>query len=275
MIPILFIAFVSISHVITWYSIMNPISWAIYLSVGIEIAALSALAGLAVKNNKAIYLPFLIVTLIQLIGNMFYVFQYIDITSKLFKDWVILADPLFSMLSMLKSGDVDGHRRWLAVFGGALLPIISLSFLHLLVKFNDKEGDEPKLDTIDLIPNPGTPINDEPKGVQPDIEVKQEIIDSIPEPGFSGEIKQHYIEHTIEEPAIPGNEDEAVNEAVNEVVIEEPAIPGNEDVVYDNQETSDNINHIQHKPEPVKNNQIMRVGPHNEKKTIFFRGKNE
>ena len=41
LVPILTVAGVSISHVTTWYSLSNPISWAIYLSIGIEIAALS------------------------------------------------------------------------------------------------------------------------------------------------------------------------------------------------------------------------------------------
>ena len=45
LIPIITVAVVSISHVTKWYGISNPFTWAIYLSVGIEIAALSALAA--------------------------------------------------------------------------------------------------------------------------------------------------------------------------------------------------------------------------------------
>ena len=44
-IPILLVAFVSISHVTSFYGLSNPITWAVYLSIGIEIAALSALAA--------------------------------------------------------------------------------------------------------------------------------------------------------------------------------------------------------------------------------------
>ena len=70
LIPILLVAFVSIAHVTTWYELSNPISWAIYLSAAIEIAALGALAGLSVNMGRFIYLPFGIVTFIQLIGNV-------------------------------------------------------------------------------------------------------------------------------------------------------------------------------------------------------------
>ena len=38
LVPILTVAFVSISHVTKWYGLSNPLSWAIYLSVGVEIA---------------------------------------------------------------------------------------------------------------------------------------------------------------------------------------------------------------------------------------------
>jgi hypothetical protein len=50
----------------------NPFSWAIYLSIGIEIAALSALAAISAQMGKKVYFPFGIVTLIQFIGNIFF-----------------------------------------------------------------------------------------------------------------------------------------------------------------------------------------------------------
>lgn len=199
-IPILFVAGVSIAHVISWYSMTNPLSWAIYLSVGIEIAALSALAGMATTLNRAVYIPFGIVTFIQFIGNMFFAFQYIDVSSDLFKDWVILMDPFFNLVGMNNTGDIDGHRRWLAVFGGALLPLISLSFLHLLVKFNDKENSESTLKVEDSIPYPPTPLND---------------IDNTP----------------LKVSGLTPNEcvNDCVNEGVNEGVNDNPEIYGNYD----------------------------------------------
>ena len=95
LIPIITVAIVSISHVTKWYGISNPLSWAIYLSIGIEIAALSALAAIAAQMGKKVYFPFVIVTLIQFIGNIFFAYQYIDINSQSFKDWVDMVDPVF------------------------------------------------------------------------------------------------------------------------------------------------------------------------------------
>lgn len=138
LVPILTVAFVSISHVTKWYGLSNPFSWAIYLSVGIEVAALSALAAISAQMGKKVYFPFGIVTLIQFIGNIFFAYQYININSQSFKDWVDMVDPLVSYLGV-ESGDPIGHKRFLALFAGGMLPLISLSFLHMLVKFEEEE----------------------------------------------------------------------------------------------------------------------------------------
>jgi hypothetical protein len=138
LVPILTVAFVSISHVTSWYGLSNPLSWAVYLSVGIEIAALSALAAISAQMGSKVYFPFGIVTLIQFIGNIFFAYQYIDVDSQSFKDWVDLVDPFVSYLGV-ESGDLVGHKRFLSLFAGGMLPIISLSFLHMLVKFEEDE----------------------------------------------------------------------------------------------------------------------------------------
>jgi hypothetical protein len=153
-IPILIAAGISVYHVVSWYGMMNPISWAIYLSVGVEIAALSALAGMTAKMNKFVYVPFFIVTLIQLIGNIFATFEYISVNDESFKSWILLVEPFFDSIGLVDSGDILGHRRFLAFLGGVFIPIISLSFLHMLVSFNEKqvvkkEDDNEKLDSLE------------------------------------------------------------------------------------------------------------------------------
>lgn len=138
LVPILTVAFVSISHVTAWYGITNPVSWAIYLSVGIEIAALSALAAISAQMGRKVYFPFGIVTFIQFLGNIFFAYQFIDVNSESFRDWVDLVDPVVSFIGV-ESGDFISHKRFLALFAGGMLPIISLSFLHMLVKFEEEE----------------------------------------------------------------------------------------------------------------------------------------
>lgn len=149
LVPIITVAIVSISHVTTWYGISNPLSWSIYLSIGIEIAALSALAAIAAQMGKKVYFPFIIVTLVQFIGNIFFAYQYIDINSESFKDWVDMVDPVVSFLG-IESGDFVGHKRFLALFAGGMLPLISLSFLHMLVKFEEEEKKKTGTQEMDI-----------------------------------------------------------------------------------------------------------------------------
>jgi hypothetical protein len=139
-IPILLVAFVSISHVTTFYGLSNPFTWAIYLSVGIEIAALSALAAVSVNMGRFVYVPFFIVTLIQMLGNVFFSFTYIDETGQTFQDWISMVGGLFESMGVEKT-DLNTHKTILSFLSGGLLPIISLTFAHMLVKFTEKNQD--------------------------------------------------------------------------------------------------------------------------------------
>jgi hypothetical protein len=139
-IPILLVAFVSISHVTSFYGLSNPFTWAIYLSVGIEIAALSALAAVSVNMGRFVYFPFIIVTFIQMLGNIFFSFTYIDETSQTFQDWISMVGGLFENMG-IETTDLNTHKTVLAFLTGGLLPIISLTFAHMLVKFTEKNKE--------------------------------------------------------------------------------------------------------------------------------------
>ncbi len=148
LIPIITVAIVSISHVTKWYGISNPVTWAVYLSIGVEIAALSALAAISANMGKKVYFPFAIVTLAQFIGNIFFAYSFIQIESEPFRQWVELVSPLLEYMGV-EPTDFVGHKRFLAFFAGGMLPIISLSFLHMLVKFTEEDRlreikEEPK-----------------------------------------------------------------------------------------------------------------------------------
>jgi hypothetical protein len=153
-IPILLVAGVSISHVTEFYGLSNPMSWAIYLSVAIEIAALSALAAVSVRMGRFVYLPFFVVTLIQMIGNIFFSFSYIDETGQTFQDWVAMVGGLFESMGVEKT-DINTHKTIIAFFSGGLLPIISLTFAHMLVMFTEKNQD------TDQVPTNNRPSTDQ------------------------------------------------------------------------------------------------------------------
>ena len=148
-IPILLVAFVSISHVTSFYGLSNPISWAVYLSIGIEIAALSALAAVSVGMGRFVYVPFFVVTLIQMIGNIFFSFTYIDETGQAFQDWVAMVGGLFENMGVEKT-DLNTHKTIVSFLSGGLLPIISLTFAHMLVKFSEQSEETTDVKNIQI-----------------------------------------------------------------------------------------------------------------------------
>ena len=139
-IPILLVAFVSISHVTSFYGLSNPFTWAIYLSVAIEIAALAALAAVSVRMGRFVYVPFIIVTLIQFVGNLYFSFTFIDENSEGFKEWMYMVGSILEPIGVDPSDPIS-HKRILSLLSGGLLPIISLTFAHMLVVYTDKNND--------------------------------------------------------------------------------------------------------------------------------------
>ena len=136
LVPILLVAGISISHVVAWYNMANPINWAIYLSIAIEVAAITALVAATNKIKGGIWFMFGLVTFIQMVGNIFYSYNEIDENGELFKSWVELTGPLWELMGTEQT-DLVGLKRWLAFLEGGLLPIISLTSLHFFVKYED------------------------------------------------------------------------------------------------------------------------------------------
>jgi hypothetical protein len=252
-VPILLVAGISISHVIDWYGLTNPVSWAIYLSVAIEIAALGALAGMNVKNvTKFVYVPFIIVTLIQLIGNIFFAFKYSGVDVAKLTEWIQLINPLFESMGLVDgTNDIIGHRRALAYVGGGLLPLISLSFMELLVRFNKKLGDNEET-TEDPDDTDKTETKVETHTTEKEVVEFDEVV---PEPEAEVEMETpleievtpeaeelaEKIEEAIEEAVAPVPEDidnpntEGLEpESVVEAPVEKPTPSPEDDIAYEN-----------------------------------------
>ena len=140
LIPILLVVIMSISHVVSWYDLGNPLSWAIYLSVAVEFFALACVSAASIKIGKgSIWFLFIMVTLVQIVGNIYFGYKEIIVTSEAFTSWVELISPLFLDWEILD------HRRFLAAIQGGTLPIMSLTALHFYIQFTEnlqkKEDD--------------------------------------------------------------------------------------------------------------------------------------
>lgn len=164
LLPILFAVIVSLAHVVTFWEVSNPASWAIFLSIAVEVAVLSSIAASRFSNWA--WLPFGIVTLIQMIGNIFFSFTHIDVTSELFRNWVELFDPLFNWLGFGTNGDLVIHRRILAMFSGGMIPLMSMTFFYFFIRTVRETGETDTV--ITEIPDP--PVVDEVPVIEPVVE---------------------------------------------------------------------------------------------------------
>ena len=137
LLPILLVVIMSISHVVTWYNLGNPYSWAIYLSVAIEIFALASVSASTLNiGKKAIWFLFIMVTLIQVVGNVFFEYQFIDITNDTFISWIELISPV------TEDWSATDHRRLLSLIQGGTLPIMSLTALHFYIEYDANNPKE-------------------------------------------------------------------------------------------------------------------------------------
>jgi hypothetical protein len=204
LLPILFAVIVSLAHVVTFWEISNPASWAIFLSIAVEVAVLSSIAASKISNWA--WFPFGIVTFIQIIGNVFFSYTNIDITSTLFKNWVELFDPLFNWLGMETAGDLIVHKRILATFSGAMIPLISITFFHFFIRTMRMEVPEDLDDVKSPAPEPAPEPEIETAVIEPQLNIHPDILRNMRQyaansPNYSYAPKPDDSDVPVEDPA--------------------------------------------------------------------------
>jgi hypothetical protein len=122
----LLVSVISTIHVIDFFRMSNPNWLAISLAIAFEIGAAASLASIIAlqKMNKGIvWLLFIILTLMQAMGNTYYAYTHIQD----FQGWV----ELFG----LNEEEIIFQKRILSLVSGAILPIVALGFIKSLVDY--------------------------------------------------------------------------------------------------------------------------------------------
>ena len=122
----LVVSIISTIHVIDFFRLSNPDWLAVSLAIAFEIGAAASLASLIAldKMNKSlIWTLFILLTLMQMMGNTFYAFTHLQN----YQGWVELfglveEEPLY-------------QKRVLSIISGAILPIVALGFIKSLVDY--------------------------------------------------------------------------------------------------------------------------------------------
>lgn len=146
----LLVSIISTIHVVDFFEMSNPRWMAITLAIGFELGAAASLASLITldKMNKTlVWSLFIVITGMQMQGNMYYAFKN-------------LADfSAWSELFNLIEEDLLYQKRIIAAVSGAILPLIALGFIKSLVDYIKPDG-EIKEETIEETPEAPGKIDD-------------------------------------------------------------------------------------------------------------------
>lgn len=118
---------------------MSSVILAISFEIGSMGCLFGALTTLRNKDNALIWIMFVFLTLMQMMNNTYY--SYVHIEN--YKDWI----ELFDLVDM----EEITQKRIISIISGCVLPIVSLSFIHLLVDLlrTDDTNNKPIVNTFE------------------------------------------------------------------------------------------------------------------------------
>jgi hypothetical protein len=208
------VSIISTIHVIDFFRLSNPDWLAISLAIAFEIGAAASLASLIAldKMNKTlIWVLFIILTLMQMMGNAYYAYVHLD----KYQAWV----ELFGLVEE----EPITQKRILAIISGAILPIVALGFIKSLVDYIKPSKNiepTPKVDTLTepkLAPN--KVVDDQPPFNE--IFIDEEEESEISEEDYKEYIRQYVSELGLDK-TYSGVDTQDMKITQNEVTESEP-----------------------------------------------------
>jgi hypothetical protein len=174
------VSLISTIHVIDFFKLSNPDWLAVSLAIAFEIGAAASLASIiALKkmNKTLIWGLFIVLTLMQMMGNTYYAFKNLED----YQAWVDLfgltdSEPIF-------------QKRVLSIISGAVLPLVALGFIKSLVDYiKPNEDKEEPTDTYK------EPLNENK-------EVEKRVWDKVNELREEGKLPTPTAEDIADEPS--------------------------------------------------------------------------
>lgn len=154
------VSVISTIHVIDFFKLSNPNWLAISLAIAFEIGAAASLSSLIIlkkMNRGLVWTLFIVLTLVQAMGNTYYAFSHL----RDYNGWI----ELFNLIEL----EPIAQKRILAIISGAILPLVALGFIKSLVDYIKPESETTMPDVNASIIN-----NNENK----DYNIKNDIIDN-------------------------------------------------------------------------------------------------
>jgi len=120
------VSIISTIHVIDFFEMSNPTWLAVSLAIAFEIGAAASLAAIVILEKTSRFMVwslFIILTLMQAMGNTYYAFTNLED----YMGWI----ELFGLVE----SEPLVQKRILSIVSGAILPIVALGFIKSLVDY--------------------------------------------------------------------------------------------------------------------------------------------
>jgi len=231
-------SFISTYHLISLFNLGNQIFLSILLAIAFELGAIAAFLVPTILPNikkSMVYTIFIILAIMQIIGNVFFSYDFVYEKLKIDPTWL---DSFLAFSSNFGYFEATQIYLWLAILIGVPIPLIALFFLKSWIDYL-KIGNDNNIEIIESLEEKPLAISKvqlkkEEKEEKEEIEIKPSFLDlkinnaSVEEPVVE--------EPVVEEPVV---EEPVVEEpVVEEPVVEEPVVEGKELYQEENYEVS-------------------------------------
>lgn len=136
-------SFISTYHIVNFFQIGNSFALSMFLSISFELGALASAISITILDKISKFVTwaiFLILIVFQIIGNVYYTFEYIVRQEVL--DPKYLDVPARFIAYFLDFETTDEIRMFLSILIGIPIPLISLAFLKTLVDYISNHNEE-------------------------------------------------------------------------------------------------------------------------------------
>lgn len=143
---------ISTWHIVSFFNVGNPHWMAVLLAITFEIGALASFVSFSVIDELkgalwSVYIIFIILFSVQMIGNVYFSFDYVTIKLAEQSNWTTtFKEFLDSTILIFTNKPLDSsHIKYiLSCIMGIPIPIVSISFLHLLMVYLTKSNTPAK-----------------------------------------------------------------------------------------------------------------------------------
>jgi len=140
---------ISTYHLISFFTLGHSFILALMLGIAFEVGSVSSFLAITVLkkiNRNLVWTVFIAITLVQILGNIYYVFNYIHHKVIENSDWMLTITQIFAWFGF---GTTDAAMI-VAIMSGGVLPLISLFLLKSTAdyldqgNFNDERNESEK-----------------------------------------------------------------------------------------------------------------------------------